>query len=262
MFCNNCGKKIERNQKYCNGCGASVESGASLDGTTVQSSPAGGLQPAQMKRKKQTQALAAVLATLTVIAMLLEWSSFRFSISREAMGEIREYSSWIGISQSSLNILAGEKTLSATMFAVADSLRGISTIAKTLQGELSNLPVGNIYETVGAIRAASAVMGAVKIIIIAAVCAMLVFIYTEITGKKTGVLIGQIGGTLALLAAVVFAISMSVAGSSVSRMLINLGAFDYFRLRISASVWVYVTMVLGILDVVFIALRKKILKSE
>jgi hypothetical protein len=262
MFCNNCGKKIEKNQKYCNGCGVSIEGGASFDGTTAQSSPTDGLQPAQMKRKKQTQALAAVLAALTVITMLLEWSSFRFSITQDAVKEIRTYSSYAGISQSSVNILTGEKTLKATVSAVDRSFKGIYTLAKALEGELNKLPIGNISEAVGVIRAASVLLSTIKIVMTVAVCAMLIFIYAEIAGIKTGALIGQIGGALALLTAVVFAISMSVADSSVSRLLINLGAFNYFWLKISASVWVYVTMVLGFLDVVFIALRKKILKSE
>jgi len=260
MFCNNCGKEVGENQKYCNNCGASIAGGTSLNTTTDQASPVGsptGVQPAAMKRKRRTQAFAAVFAALTIVTMLLGWFSVSVSVSQGGLNEIRSYAYWIGLSQSSVNVLAGEKTLTATVFTVADTLKGISATVRALQRELNHLPIGNISDAVTAVRAASALMGAIKIAVITAVCAMLVFIFTTFTGWKKSALIGQIGGVLALLAAIVFAVSMGVASSSVSRLLIDLGAFNYVRLKISASLWVYLTMALGASDVVFIAFNKK-----
>jgi len=258
MFCNNCGKEVGENQKYCNDCGASITGGTSLNTTTDQAPSAGGsvaVQPAAMKRKKRMQAFAAVFAALTIVTMLLGWFSVSVSVSQRGLGEIRSYAFWIGLSQSSVNVLAGERTLTATVFAVADTFKGISTIVRALQRELDT-------DAVTAVRAASALMGVIKIAVMAAVCAMLVFIFTTFTGWKKSALIGQIGGWLALLAAVVFAVSIGIASLYLSDLLVDMDVSDYVRLKISASIWVYLTIALGAFDIIFIALRKKVITGE
>jgi len=263
MFCNNCGKRVDENQKHCTNCGAGI--GASFNAVTNQAPPIGGtiaVQPAATKQKRRAQALAAVFAAMTVATMLLGWFSAGISVSQGGLSEIRTYASFIGLSQSSVNVLAGEKTLSATVFTLDATFKGLYTTVKALQRELSGLPIGNVSDAVDAVRAASAFMGAIKIAVIASICAMLVSIYMMLTGSKTGALIGQVAGALALLAALVFAISMGAVNSQVSRMLIDIGVFNYVRLKISATVWVYFTMALGALDVVFIALRKKTIAGE
>lgn len=252
MFCNNCGKQIEDNQAYCTSCGARTGGNAATD--RPSSTAYAPDRSIDQKRRKQTQALAVILAMLTTITMLLGWFSLKFSVSAGILGNF-------GLSQSSTSALKGEKTLSATLFGVADAIRGISNAAEELQSDLAYLG-GGISAAVDALEKAAGIMGLVRIIMIAAICAMLVFTYMALTGKKTGALIGQIGGALAFLAALIFAISMGTLNSSVARMLNNLGALNYVRVNASGSIWVYATMALGVLDVLFIALRKKTIRGE
>jgi hypothetical protein len=192
--------------------------------------------PADGYRKKQTHAIAAVLAVLVVITMLSGWLSLGISIGA--------YSRGLGSQEALLlpRVMGGAMSI----FQTADSLGGIREIIKNERID---------SEIVSKLGIAWFGINCIKIIAMAAIFALLIFIYTMSIENKNSAFIGQLGGLLAFFAAVFFAIFTITLDSSISSIFSG-------TLKISNSSWVYLTMLISAISLAFITVRKNIIKGE
>ncbi len=284
MFCTKCGKEMADNLKFCTRCGASTGGEASdTAGISDDAGAPGGLSdmggggasdiaeqptvhpepnmylgpngyPAEgvdQGRKQQTQALAAVFAVVTIITMLLGWYSMKIPTS------------YLDIPW---GVGASEFNFTSTALGVANAVGQANGVLEIVESEME--PYTDLYgsstefqgfrDIIDAVGTASFVMNVVRICIITAIITLLVFLYMMLVEKQNGALFGQLGGTLAFLAAVIFTISMFMLSSNVSSALEAVGAPGDV-LNVSATIWVYLTMVTSALTVSFITVRKNII---
>jgi hypothetical protein len=256
MFCTNCGHETVNDMKFCTNCGAII-GGDTEPGQGTPPAAQIGVQPSaayqpptyqtymsslpvDTNRRKQTQAIAAILAVLVIITMLFSGISLSSGT----------YSRGFSLSESQLlsQMTGGSKSI----FQTADFLGGLREVFKMAQNE--NRDSSELRDIANKIGIAYFGVSFIKIIVMAAILALLIFIYTMLTGNKNSAFFGQLGGLLAFLSAVFFAI-FAVTLSSSLRDLRNI-------FSVSNSSWVYLTMLVGAIALAFITVRKSVIKGE
>lgn len=268
MFCNKCGKEISENTKFCTSCGAPVQ-----DRQPVAATPP--LQPQQQAypsnmgyqgdtayqtaaaaptgSKKTTVAIAAVSAVLVIITMLCGW--FTFSIPSSVINA---------------PISVNDFGYSFSVFQITGVTGQADNIMKAAKKEMqrygsmnSNSELRDIQEIMSKLGTVNVVANTVKILAILAVLALLAFIFMTLIDNKNGAMVGQLGFSLSILTAVIFIIFMAVLNSSITSLMDRFDSPASARdmIKLSSSVWVYFTLILGVAGGAFVTIRKSIIRG-
>jgi hypothetical protein len=175
------------------------------------------------------------------------------------------------------NIIPNEITSTTTIFDLGNTIemtddilrefiRGVEREAERQSGifiVLSRSEIRQFEDALEGFQTASVVVNIVTIIKIVAIFMLLLFVLLAFIESKYGDLVGLIGTAIALLIAIAFAISMFILNSTIQDVLRNIDALREFRnvLTIGSSIWVYLTIAFSAINLIFITVRKKIIKG-
>ncbi|MCL2628692.1 MAG: zinc ribbon domain-containing protein [Oscillospiraceae bacterium] len=269
MFCNNCGKESTGSKKFCASCGSSILTNNDVTKQSILNQPYQSQQQCfqssnapillvDPKRKRITQAIATLLSALLIITMLLGWVSVHIYIPQSNLPrELR-------------GVIPSELTVTMTVFDFSNSVRIASGIFREAFTELerqrdlwggSASELREIRDAVNSIRVASITTNVIKIIILLLIVSFLVFIVLMLSENRYSAFLGQLGSTVSLIIAIIFAIAIAVVNSKLNNLL-DLPREFRDMLSISGSVWVYLTIIFSIFAMAFITVRKSIIRGE
>lgn len=273
MFCNKCGKEVPDNTKFCTGCGASTQASQPNVATATAPQPqyqqqaytpnTGGVNyatyqnapTAQSSSKKTTVAVATVSAILVIITMLFGW--FTFSIPSSVLDAPFQL---------------GDLGYSFTIFQVADVTGQVNTALKAAKQEMlrysgssssNNTQLREVQDVMDKLGMVTFVANLVKILAILALLSLLAFAFMLLIENKNAAMIGQLGFSCTILATIIFMIFMGVLNSNIASLMDRFGAPTSARemIKLSSSIWVYLTLVFGIIGGAFVTIRKSIIRG-
>lgn len=289
MFCNNCGKQIAENLRFCTFCGSAVAevakeaAPAPVGASYVPPQQGSGAQqfvpqqaaPAyqqqyvgyaasatvEPKRKNITQALSALFAVLTIIALLVSGLTVTYKMSR--LADSLPFG---------MNIRIRDLKLTMPLFAIAGTVgqaNGMfSDIKREMEKEIRQSGYSYLEDSLNEMedvtkgfRTAAVALGIMRIISIITVLALVLSIFLMLIGNKNGALLGQIGGSLAVIAAIGIIIAGAVTASNISDLLRQAGGSIGDMITVGASFWTYISILFGALTVLFITVRKSIIRG-
>ena len=287
MFCNHCGTEIGDHVKFCTACGAPVNQVPAQENPAAENTPPADLyeaapkpetpaapQPEQYQtptaynatvyrapidpgRAKLSRAIAALLAALTIITMLLGW--FTVKVSTEEM-DLPASVNLDNIS-SSVSVFGVAKTM-GQFHSIAD--KAWNAMKKETSKFIDEDDLRGVKKTIRAIGTASFMLRLVQILVLLSVVSFLAFLFMMIGGYRHGAMMGQLGSCLAVLAAILFAVLMLTANLSLSSVIESMGGDPEGILEVlkfGSSIWVYLTILMGIVSMAFITIRKDLLKG-
>jgi len=116
--------------------------------------------------------------------------------------------------------------------------------------------MGEIRDATAGIRTASRVATVVRAGAILSTLALVGFLYLMLTEHKRTLLVGQVGAGLAVLTSLICVVAMFAVNSGLQNIEIDRWTTLGDLISVRASIWVYITLALGVLAFLLINQRK------
>ena len=260
-FCTNCGMQSKGTSKFCMQCGTVLP--VDKKKTAQTASPAK-TSSAATPQKGKTQAIVTVISALTIFAMLMGWLTMQIDLTRDATAILVDE----GVPREIVNMLQSDLSYTMTVHELSNHLGWIdwtlSAFDTAMRGELAAYELAVFRVVAAPVRLAATAVNMVRILIIL-ICLLFVgFLYGLLAGSRFAGIIGQVAACLALLAALVFIISMAVLNSQfadLARDAADDTMFAYIGIGFRASMWTWLTFALGAAGFILITLRKKVING-
>ena len=299
MYCSSCGKEIAENMKFCTQCGASVAPAAAPPvQQPVQQAPVQPVQQAAQQvpveqpqqayvppqqiapvqpvvapsvtysqaeaispaKRRKTHAIAAACAVLLMVTMLFSW--IVISVPLAQMDDMEEYAMYMGNTDLSITI---------SPFTIAGAAGQVNKVLKiataSYAGYGSGYGYGYMNEEFEQMKAAESGLSAlnigltiVNVLVVLSVLSLIVFVFLLFGGNKKAALMGQLGNFLAVIAGVIFIIVALVVSSKIDSFIMLMRG-PVGIVKFSSTLWVYATVVLGVIGGAFVTTKKSILQQ-
>jgi hypothetical protein len=266
MFCVQCGNKMDEGAKFCTMCGTHVNGGTAdflknmqpaaerlkSATTSAANTVSQAMQSAseRLSGKKYMRAVAAIISVLIIAALFAGWVSIRVRpgsfISQDDFG----YSFLPGEIKS---LLRSDIPFTITTHELGNYARALKSISGMISS--SGYVPDEVKNGLKSASGAMAAVGFIRFMLTLCVLSFAVFLSLMSVNNKNAGIAGQTATVLTFFVSIVFVISAAVINSKLPSEVAR-------GLSIKASVWVYISMLLGAAGFIIITLSKRVINQE
>jgi hypothetical protein len=244
MFCVQCGNQLEDGAKFCAGCGTRVDGGTSELLRAIQSASA------WLTRKKRARVLAALISVLIITTLFLGWVSIHIRPGSfiPQSGLVFEF-----LPREIKSMLNADIYFTVTTYDLNNYARALESISNVIG--TSGLASADVTSALNSASNALGLIGFIRFMSMICVLSLAVFLSLMTGNSKKAGLAGQAATLLTFLISLVFAISVSIINSRLPDVASR-------GISVSASGWVYATIILGAAGFLLITLCKGVINEE
>ncbi|MDR2182665.1 MAG: zinc ribbon domain-containing protein [Clostridiales bacterium] len=267
-FCTNCGANLDANSQFCTQCGNTTGAPAPLQYPVM---PAPSAPPNPAKNNKLMRAIVAALAVLMIATMLQGWLSIHIDMTPWGGGwnmmqnTMRDINRELGFRQVDImGVLSQSASYTMSMHELGNLSGMLNWYVDLLQPMTMMMDPIEFLEfraMADSINSFGLGITAVRLLQAACALALAAFLFLLLTENRAAGLVGQLATLAVFLTSAAFAIGMALVSSALPFPTDLFGGEIpdlslWIDIGLSASLWVWATLILSAAGFLLITLRK------